>query len=128
MVRPPYGRCLAATAIAIALSFVGTMANAEQIQMLEFWSPSCGYCLQMKPLLHSYEQAGYPIREIDTTTDFQLSRQYNVSSLPCMVMLVNGQEFERQVGATNSEGLKAMFDRAKDQVRAPQRHPPSIAR
>jgi hypothetical protein len=73
--------------------------------------------MQMKPVMHSFEQAGYPIRQVDTTRDSQLARQYNVTQIPCFVMLVNGQEFERQVGATSSEGIHQMFERAKDEVR-----------
>jgi S1-C subfamily serine protease len=106
----------AAAFIALAASLVGTSATAQQIELLDFWSPQCGPCMQMKPIVHSLEQARYPIRQIDTTRDFQMSQRYNVSQIPCFVMLVNGQETERQVGATSSESLQQMFERAKDQL------------
>ncbi|HVT27371.1 MAG TPA: trypsin-like peptidase domain-containing protein [Lacipirellulaceae bacterium] len=112
---------LTAAAIAILVSFVGSMANAQQILMLDFWSPQCGPCMQMKPLMHSFEQAGYPIREVDTTRNYQLSQQYNVTQIPCFVMLVNGREVERQIGATSTESLQQMFDRAKQAVSQQQR-------
>ncbi len=107
----------AAAAIAIAILFVGQSANAQQILLLDFWSPNCGPCMQMKPVVHSLEQAGYPIRQIDTTRDGQTSRQFNVTQIPCFVMLVNGQETERKIGGTSSEDLQQMFERAKDEVR-----------
>jgi S1-C subfamily serine protease len=72
--------------------------------------------MQMKPIVHALEQARYPIRQIDTTQDFQTSRQFNVNQIPCFVMLVNGREVERQLGATSSESLQQMFERAKDEV------------
>jgi thiol-disulfide isomerase/thioredoxin len=106
----------AIAAIAVAASLIGATASAQQLQLLDFWSPQCGPCMQMKPVMHSFEQAGYPIRQVDTTRDSQLARQYNVTQIPCFVMLVNGQEFERQVGATSSESIKEMFDRAKAEV------------
>src|SRR6478736_2871161 len=105
-----------AAAIALAASLIGATASAQQLQLLDFWSPQCGPCMQMKPVMHSFEQAGYPIRQVDTTRDSQLARQYNVTQIPCFVMLVKGQEFERQVGATSSESINQMFKRAKDQV------------
>src|SRR5258705_1225534 len=105
-----------AAAIALAASLIGVTASAQQLQLLDFWSPQCGPCMQMKPVMHSFEQAGYPIRQVDTTRDSQLARQYNVTQIPCFVMLVNGQETERQVGAIGSDGLKQMFERAKDEV------------
>jgi thiol-disulfide isomerase/thioredoxin len=108
---------LATAAIAFAASLIGVTASAQQLQLLDFWSPQCGPCMQMKPVMHSFEQAGYPIRQIDTTRDNQLARQYNVTQIPCFVMLVDGQETERQVGATSSESIQQMFERAKDEVR-----------
>jgi thiol-disulfide isomerase/thioredoxin len=105
-----------AAAIALAASLIGVTANAQQLQLLDFWSPQCGPCMQMKPVMHSFEQAGYPIRQVDTTRDSQLAAQYNVTQIPCFVMLVNGQEFERQVGATSSENIHQMFERAKAEV------------
>lgn len=106
-----------AAAIALAASLIGAGASAQQLQLLDFWSPQCGPCMQMKPVMHSFERAGYPIRQIDTTRDSQLARQYNVTQIPCFVMLVDGRETERQVGATSSESIQQMFERAKDEVR-----------
>jgi thiol-disulfide isomerase/thioredoxin len=105
-------------AITLAATFVcaAAAAGAEPVMLLDFWSPQCGPCMQMKPTMHSFEQAGYPIRQVDTTRDGQLPRQYNVNQIPCFVMLVNGQEVERQVGATSSESIKQMFDRANAQA------------
>src|SRR4051794_34235921 len=105
-----------AAAIALAASLIGAGASAQQLQLLDFWSPQCGPCMQMKPVMHSFEQAGYPIRQVDTTRDSQLSRQYNVTQIPCFVMLVNGQEFDRQVGAMSSESIQQMCERAKAEV------------
>jgi thiol-disulfide isomerase/thioredoxin len=120
MVQRPYGRCPAASLIAVAACLVGITANAEPILLLDFWSPSCGPCMQMKPVVHSFEQAGYPIRQVDTTRDFQLSRQYNVTQIPCFVMLVNGQETERQVGEMSTSDMEQMFKRAQGEYKRQQ--------
>jgi len=73
--------------------------------------------MQMKPIVESYERAHYPVRSVDTTRDGQLSQQYGVTQIPCFVMLVNGQEVERQVGAIGGDGLKQMFDRAYERAK-----------
>ena len=96
-----------------------TLAMAQKegkVVMLELGSVGCSPCEQMKPVMHSFEQAGYPIREVDTTRESQMSQQYNVNQIPCFVMLVNGREVERQIGATSTESLEQMFDRAKQAV------------
>lgn len=108
----------AAAALALAVASLGLSARGAEILMLDFWSPHCGPCMQMKPTMHSLEQANYPIREVDTTRDTQLPRQFNVGSIPCFVMLVDGREVDREVGFTSSERLQQMFQKAKDVVAA----------
>ena len=87
--------------------------GAETIVLLDFWSPTCGPCMQMKPTVESLVNAGYPIRQVDVSREPELAQQYNVTGIPCFVMLVDGQEVDRVVGATSSERLQQMFTRAQ---------------
>ncbi len=115
----------AAAAFALAVSSLGLSACGAEILLLDFWSPQCGPCMQMKPTVHSLEQAKYPIQEVDTTRDSETSRRFGVSQIPCFVMLVDGQEIDREIGATSSERLQQMFEKAKDVVvqKHRQQHP-----
>jgi S1-C subfamily serine protease len=92
---------------------LGGRAVGAEILLLDFWSPSCGPCMQMKPTIQAFEQAKYPIRQVDTSREPMLARQYGVERIPCFVMLVDNQEVERKVGAIGSEQLQQMFGRAK---------------
>ena len=114
----------AAAAIAFAVSSLGLSAQGAEILLLDFWSPQCGPCMSMKPTVHSLEQANYPIQEVDTTRDSEMSRQFNVSQIPCFVMLVDGQEVDREIGATSSGRLQQMFQKAKDVVMQRRRSRP----
>jgi len=106
----------AAAALALASVTLGLPAFSAEIVMLDFWSPHCGPCMQMKPIVHSLEQANYPIREVDTTRESQLVQQFGVTGIPCFVMLVDGREIDRQVGYTSSERLQQMFKKANEAV------------
>lgn len=66
----------------------------------------------MVPLIHSLEAAGYPIRKVDTTQELATAQQYGVTQIPCFIMLVDGRETERVVGAQSQDALVAMFQRA----------------
>jgi thiol-disulfide isomerase/thioredoxin len=92
-------------------------ARGTEVLMLDFWSPHCGPCMQMKPMIQNFKHAGYPIREVDATRDQALVRQFNVTHLPCFVMLVDGQEVDRQVGSTGTDRLQGMFKEAHEEVR-----------
>lgn len=101
MVRP----ALAALAL---MAFAGQLALGQTV-LLDFWSPHCGPCQQMMPTIQSLESAGYPIRRIDVTREPELARQYGVTQVPCFVMLVEGREANRIVGATSGAQLQQMF-------------------
>jgi S1-C subfamily serine protease len=69
----------------------------------------------MKPLLHAFEQAGYPIRQVDASREPQLAEQYNVTRFPTFIMLVGGREFMREIGKLDSQQLQRMFQAAKEE-------------
>ncbi|MCC7475921.1 MAG: trypsin-like peptidase domain-containing protein [Pirellulales bacterium] len=106
----------AAAALALWVSSYAIVAHAasDEIVLLDFWSPSCGPCMQMKPLIQTFIQKEYPIREIDTSRDTQTPRQFGVDRWPCFIMLVDGQEVDRHVGPIASADLQQMFEKAKD--------------
>jgi len=82
--------------------------------MLDFTMTTCGPCQQMKPTMHSLMQAGYPIREVDLNQEPALAARFGVDRVPCFVLVQDGQEVERVLGATSRERLEGMFRRAHD--------------
>lgn len=107
----------AAAALALVATLHGIAAYGAELVLLDFWSPTCGPCIQMKPTIEAFINAKYPIRQVDVSREQELARQYRVTGVPCFVMLVDGQEVAREVGAINSNQLQGMFERAKDVVR-----------
>ena len=90
----------AAAAFALITSLIGLTASGGPITLLEFSTQSCTYCRQMEPLIHAFEQAGYPIQTIDASVQPQVAQKYGVSRFPTFVMVVNEQEIARHEGAT----------------------------
>jgi thiol-disulfide isomerase/thioredoxin len=107
----------AAAAIVILAVWGVTPAHGAEVLMLDFWSPQCGPCMQMKPTIQSFKKAGYPIREVDVTQDRELARKFQVDRIPCFVMLVDDQEVDRTVGFTDSTRLQGMFKEAHEAAR-----------
>jgi len=101
-----------AIAALLAALVAASNAVADGIQLLDFSSPFCGPCRSMEPIIHSLEAANYPIRKIDTTRELGVAQQYGVTQIPCLIMLVDGREVERVVGAQSQDALVAMFQRA----------------
>ena len=114
-----------AIAALLVVAAAAPTARGGDIQLLDFSSPFCGPCQSMVPLIQSLEGAGYPVRRVDTTQEQGVAQQYHVTQIPCFIMLVNGRETERMVGATGQDQLVAMFQRAM-QVRG-QSPDPQVA-
>lgn len=85
--------------------------SAGDATLLDFSAEWCTPCKQMEPVLDHLAAQGYPVRKINIDHDRALASQYRVSSIPCLVLVVDGREVERTVGATNMQSLAAMFQR-----------------
>lgn len=104
-------------ALLAALVFAsGLSAEGNQTVLLDFSSPTCGPCQQMVPMVQSLVDAGYPIRRVDVTTEPDLATQFRVDRVPCFIMICEGKEVDRFVGATTREYLVGMFQRVQERV------------
>ena len=113
-------------ALAIALATLGNAADGETV-LLDFTSQYCGPCKQILPTVQQLKREGYPIRVVDVNAEPQMAARYRVTGVPCFVMLVNGQEVDRMVGADQSapQRLRQMLQRAgaSPQAAAPRGTP-----
>lgn len=99
---------IALHAAVVALATLG----AGETVLLDFYADWCGPCRQMSPTIDSLAALGYPVRKVNIDHDRALAQQYGVQGIPCFVLLVNGQEVDRTVGAASSDSLKRMFAKA----------------
>lgn len=79
--------------------------------LLDFSSPTCGPCQQMRPVVHRLATDGIPVREIDITRQPQLAAQYRVTQVPTFIVAIDGRPVEQTVGYTSYEQLHSMVRR-----------------
>jgi hypothetical protein len=58
----------------------------------------------------------YPVRQVNIAVDRQLASRFRVYQVPCFVMVVNGREVERVVGATSYQRLVSMIGTGRRQA------------
>ena len=92
----------------LSLLLAASLGAADDVQLLVFSAPYCGACVGMEPALNRMQAANYPIKKINISQNPNASRSYSVKLLPTFVVLKNGQEVERHVGATSERALRNM--------------------
>ncbi|MDD4268692.1 MAG: hypothetical protein GXY25_01610 [Pirellulaceae bacterium] len=98
----------------VALALTG--AGAEEPVLLDFSASWCRPCRSMEPVIDKLIAKGYRIRKLDFDRDREVARKYQVSKIPCFVMLVGGRETSRILGTTPIDRLEAMFAEARSQM------------
>ena len=78
------------------------------LQFLDFYADWCGPCKVMTPVIDELEKdfAGkMEIKKIDVDSDSANVSQHGVMSIPTYIILKDGQEVERFVGAQPKEAI-----------------------
>ncbi len=103
-----------------ALLLVCSGVSSGETVLLDFSASYCGPCQQMLPLVRQLEAQGHPVRTVDIQQQPALAQKHNVGPIPCFVMLVDGKEVDRQLGATSRERLMQMLSKAGTSTPAKQ--------
>jgi thioredoxin 2 len=82
--------------------------------LVDFWAPWCGPCRMVSPALERIAQSrAGQIKVVKVNTDAEpvLAQRYRAQGIPLIVLLRQGSEVDRQVGAVPEAQLSAWLDR-----------------
>ena len=80
--------------------------------LADFNATWCGPCRSMKPMLDELaeENKGYKIVSIDIDENDELAEDYDVTSIPCLVVFKDGEEVNRSVGLIPKDAIAALVE------------------
>lgn len=79
------------------------------IELLDFWAEWCGPCKVMAPVLEEIKKdyiGKVNIKEIDVDAEPHEAQKYGVMSIPTYIIMKDGQEVGRLIGAVGKAPLE----------------------
>lgn len=87
--------------------FEQEVIKSEKTVLVDFYATWCAPCRMMSPILESIaeENSNIKIVKVDIDENQNLAIQYNVMSIPTMIVFKNGEPVKTFVGVTAKEDI-----------------------
>ncbi|MBR3245649.1 MAG: thioredoxin [Parasporobacterium sp.] len=92
-------------------TFEQEVLKSEKPVLIDFNADWCGPCQMLKPTLHALAEASedYKIVSINVDNEMEIAGDFEVFSIPCLVLMKDGKEVDRKVGVQPRPVLEAML-------------------
>ena len=92
-------------------NFDKEVLQSEKRVLVDFNAEWCGPCKMMKPVLEEISTSNNEIKIVSINVDdeYELASKYNISSIPCLVLIENGEEINRSIGLISRSDLDSFI-------------------
>jgi thioredoxin 1 len=94
-------------------TFDETVGSAEVPVVVDFWAAWCGPCKMLDPVIHELaeEQVGtLTFAKLNVDEELEITRKYDVMSMPTMIVFRDGVPVKRLVGARGKAALREALE------------------
>lgn len=87
--------------------------DVAPLAMVDFWADWCGPCKMVAPVVEKiaddYDGKAL-VAKVNIDEEPELAQKFGVMSIPTLVFLKNGREFDRKVGVMPPETFTSVLD------------------
>ena len=87
--------------------------SSAPLAMVDFWASWCGPCKMLSPTIEALAEqydGKVLVGKVNVDEEPALAQRFGVMSIPTVVFLRNGQEFDRKVGVMPAGAFTAVLD------------------
>ena len=95
-------------------TFASEVLEQSKLVLVDFWAEWCGPCKQIAPTLEELAEKyseNLSVCKVDVDSNRELALQYNVRSIPSLMIFKNGEMVDSLIGAVSLEELEDLVTR-----------------
>lgn len=88
------------------------VVNSEKKVLLDFFSPTCGPCKMVSPVVDKIadEHSEILVGKVNVEEEEELARQFRVSSVPTFFVMEKGEVIKKSTGAMRESGILSLLE------------------
>ena len=92
-------------------NFENEVMKSEQVVLLDFFASWCGPCRMVGPIIDEIaeENSAIVVGKIDVDAEAELATQFQVYSIPTLVVMKDGKVLTQSTGAKNKQQILDML-------------------
>lgn len=92
-------------------SFEKIVNTSTSPVLVDFWATWCGPCRMLAPVLEEVAAArpDVPVCKVNVDEERDLALEYNISSIPTLIVFKNGQIANESVGLSTKDEILEML-------------------